>query len=54
METLNLPNNNEESIIAKYRCKVKEDGARYVNNWNDNFDIFDKLKETHSKRTGFK
>ena len=49
METLNLPNNNEESIIAKYRCKVKEDGARYVNNWNDNFDIFDKLKETHSK-----
>ena len=48
METLNLPNNNKESIIAKYRCKVKEDEARYVNNWNDNFNIFDKLKETHS------
>ena len=32
-------------MIAKYRCKVKEDNTS-VNNWNKHFD---KLKETHSE-----
>ena len=46
IKTLNLPNYNEESMIAKYRCKVKEGKTRNVNNWNEHFD---KLKETHSE-----
>ena len=47
MKTLNLSNNDEESIIAKYRCKVKEDETRNVNNWNEHFD---KLKEKHIQK----
>ena len=46
IETLNLPNYNEESMVAKYRCKVKEDETRNVSNWNKHFD---KLKDTHSE-----
>ena len=40
----NLPYNDEESMIAKYRYKIEEGVARNVNNWNEHFD---KLKETH-------
>ena len=46
VETLSLPNNDNESMIAKYRSKIKEDETRNVNNWNKHFD---KLKETHSE-----
>ena len=46
VETRSLPNNDNESMIAKYRSKVKEDETRNVNNWNKHFD---KLKETHSE-----
>ena len=51
MKTPNLPFNDEESMIAKYGCTVKEDKRRNVNNWNENFN---KLKETFIIRTGFK
>ena len=44
METLSLPNNDKESMIAKYRSKVKEDETRNINNWNKDFD---KLKKPH-------
>ena len=47
MKTLNLSDNDEESIIAKYRCKVKEDETRNVNNWNEHFS---KLKEKHIQK----
>ena len=39
-----LPNNDKESMIAKYRSKVKEDETRNINNWNKDFD---KLKKSH-------
>ena len=47
IKTLNLSNYDEESMIAKYRCKVKENETRNVNKWNENFD---KLKETHPEK----
>ena len=34
-------------MIAKHRCKVKEDETRNVNNWNENFD---KLKKKHIQK----
>ena len=37
VETLSLSHNDKESMIAKYRSKVKEDKTRNVNNWNKNF-----------------
>ena len=46
METLSLRNNDKESIILKYRSKVKEDERKNVKSWNKHFD---KLKETHSE-----
>ena len=51
VKTPNLPCNDEESMIAKYGCTVKEDKRRNVNNWNEHFN---KLKETFIIRTGFK
>ena len=45
IKILNLHNQDEESMIAKYRCKVKEDNTS-VSNWNEHFD---KLKEAHSE-----
>ena len=47
VKTLILPNNDEESMIANYRCKVKEDETRNVNNWNEHFN---KLKEKHIQK----
>ena len=47
VKTLILPNNDEESMIASYRCKVKEDETRNVNNWNEHFN---KLKEKHIQK----
>ena len=46
VKTLNLPNSDEESMISKYICKVKEDETRNVNNWNEHVN---KLKQTHSE-----
>ena len=46
VETVSLRNNDKESIIAKYRSKVKEDETRNVSNWSKHFD---KLKETYSE-----
>ena len=46
MKTLNLPNSDEESVISKYICKVKEDETRNVNNWNEHVN---ELKQTHSE-----
>ena len=46
MNTLSLHNDDEESVIAKYRSKVKEDKTINVNNWDKRFD---KLKGTHSE-----
>ena len=37
VKNLNLPKNNEESMIGKYRRKVKEDETRNLNNWNEYF-----------------
>ena len=45
----NRANYDEESIIVKYRCKVKEDETRNVINWNEHFG---KLKETRSEEQG--
>ena len=44
VETLSLPNSNKESMVAKYKRKVKEDETRNANNQNKRFD---KLKEMH-------
>ena len=47
INTFNLPKFHEESKIERYKCKVKENETRNVNNWNEDFD---KLKETHSEK----
>ena len=44
-QTPSLPNNDKESMITKYRSKIKEDETKNVN-WNKHFD---KLKEMHSE-----
>ena len=46
MNTLSLHNDDEESVIAKYRSKVKEDKTINVNNWDKRFD---KLNRTRSE-----
>ena len=38
VETLSLTNNDKESMITKYRKKVKEDETRNLNNRNKHFD----------------
>ena len=46
METISLPNNDKESMITKYRSKIKEAKSRNVNNGNKHFD---KSKQMHSE-----
>ena len=43
VKTFNLPNNDEESMIAKYRCQVKENEATNVNNWYWHFNKFKEI-----------
>ena len=38
VETLSLTNNDKESMITRYRKKVKEDETRNLNNRNKYFD----------------
>ena len=47
VKTFNLPNNDQESMIAKYRCQVKENEATNVNNW---YWHFIKFKETRLEK----